>query len=187
MAERLDCERACGALETPGATGRETGKAISKVGVASWARAHKTCCVMRTITQDHRAQEQSGTRVSHHNTDHQLRIEWKHQAVEQTAALGKRPGVSTRSQTRRRAGSGTWSGAWKNSADRSGESNNERQTGSIGCDANQSISFTRCQVFQNRADIMFIVNELCQRMSDPAQHSLIKLKRQVWYLQRERQ
>ena len=40
---------------------------------------------------------------------------------------------------------------------------------------------------QYRADIPFIVNELCQRMSSPTQQSLAKLKRLVRYLKRERQ
>ena len=38
---------------------------------------------------------------------------------------------------------------------------------------------------QNRADITFIVNELCQRMSGPTQQSLAKLKRLVRYLKRK--
>ena len=40
---------------------------------------------------------------------------------------------------------------------------------------------------QDRADITFIVNELCQRMSNPTQQSLAKLKRLTRYLKRERQ
>ena len=40
---------------------------------------------------------------------------------------------------------------------------------------------------QDRADITFAVDELCQRMSDPSQHSLSKLKRLVRYLKGERQ
>ena len=40
---------------------------------------------------------------------------------------------------------------------------------------------------QDRADITFIVNELCQRMSNPTQQSLVKLKRLARYLKRERQ
>ena len=40
---------------------------------------------------------------------------------------------------------------------------------------------------QDRADITFIVNELCQKMSSPNQQSLAKLKRLARYLQRERQ
>ena len=40
---------------------------------------------------------------------------------------------------------------------------------------------------QDRADITFIVNELCQTMSNPTQQSLAKLKRLVRYLKRERQ
>ena len=40
---------------------------------------------------------------------------------------------------------------------------------------------------QDRADITFIVNELCQRMSNPTQQSLAKLKRLVRYLKLERQ
>ena len=39
---------------------------------------------------------------------------------------------------------------------------------------------------QDRADITFIVNELCQRMSNPTQQSLAKLKRLARYLKRER-
>ena len=36
----------------------------------------------------------------------------------------------------------------------------------------------RCLFFsQDRADITFIVNELCQKMSDPNQQSLTRLKR----------
>ena len=47
---------------------------------------------------------------------------------------------------------------------------------------------TRCWFFsQNRADIIFIVNELCQKMSSPNQRSLAKLKRLVRCSQRERQ
>ena len=38
---------------------------------------------------------------------------------------------------------------------------------------------------QDRADITFIVNELCQRMSNPTQQSLAKLKRLTRYLKRE--
>ena len=46
----------------------------------------------------------------------------------------------------------------------------------------------RCLFFsQDRADITFAVNELCQRMSDPSQHSFSKLKRLVRYLKGERQ
>ena len=45
----------------------------------------------------------------------------------------------------------------------------------------------RCLFSQYRADITFIVKELCQRMSSPTQQSLAKLKRFVRYLQRERQ
>ena len=46
----------------------------------------------------------------------------------------------------------------------------------------------RCLFFsQDRADMTFIVNELCQRMSSPTQQSLAKLKRFVRYLKRERQ
>ena len=40
---------------------------------------------------------------------------------------------------------------------------------------------------QDRADITFIVNELCQMMSNPTQQSLAKLKRLTRYLKRERQ
>ena len=40
---------------------------------------------------------------------------------------------------------------------------------------------------QDRADVTFIVNELCQRMSGPTQQSLAELKRLVRYLKRERQ
>ena len=40
---------------------------------------------------------------------------------------------------------------------------------------------------QDRADITFIVNELCQRMSSPNEQSLAKLKRLPRYLNRERQ
>ena len=40
---------------------------------------------------------------------------------------------------------------------------------------------------QDRADITFIVNELCQRMPNPTQQSLVKLKRLARYLKRERQ
>ena len=40
---------------------------------------------------------------------------------------------------------------------------------------------------QDRADITFIVNELCQTMSNPSQQSLAKLKRLTRYLKRERQ
>ena len=46
----------------------------------------------------------------------------------------------------------------------------------------------RCLFFsQERADITFIVNELCQKKSSPNQQSLAKLKRLARYLQRERQ
>ena len=46
----------------------------------------------------------------------------------------------------------------------------------------------RCLLLsQDRANITFIVNELCQRMSSPTQQSLAKLKRLVRYLKRERQ
>ena len=38
---------------------------------------------------------------------------------------------------------------------------------------------------QDRADITFAVNELCQRMSDPSQHSSTKLKRLVRFLKGE--
>ena len=40
---------------------------------------------------------------------------------------------------------------------------------------------------QDRADITFIVNDLCQTMSNPTQQSLAKLKRLTRYLKRERQ
>ena len=40
---------------------------------------------------------------------------------------------------------------------------------------------------QDRADVTFIVNELCQTMSNPTQQSLAKLKRLTRYLERERQ
>ena len=40
---------------------------------------------------------------------------------------------------------------------------------------------------QVRADIPFIINELCLKMSDPTHRSLAKLKRLVRYLKRERQ
>ena len=40
---------------------------------------------------------------------------------------------------------------------------------------------------QDRADITFIVNELCQTVSNPTQLSLAKLKRLTRYLKRERQ
>ena len=55
------------------------------------------------------------------------------------------------------------------------------------------ISNYRCHVArclflsQDTADITFAVNELCQRMSDPSQHSFTKLKRLVLYLKGERQ
>ena len=39
----------------------------------------------------------------------------------------------------------------------------------------------------DRADITFIVNALCQKMSSPTQQSLAKFKRLVRYLNRERQ
>ena len=46
----------------------------------------------------------------------------------------------------------------------------------------------RCLFFsQDRADMAFIVNELCQRMSNPTQQRFAKLKRLVTYLKRERQ
>ena len=40
---------------------------------------------------------------------------------------------------------------------------------------------------QDRADITFSVNELCQKMSDPTQHSFAKLKRLVRCFKGERQ
>ena len=40
---------------------------------------------------------------------------------------------------------------------------------------------------QDRGDITFAVNELCQTMSDPSQHTFSKLKRLVGYLKGERQ
>ena len=40
---------------------------------------------------------------------------------------------------------------------------------------------------QDRADITFFVNGLCQRMSSPTQQSLAKLKRLARYVKRERQ
>ena len=40
---------------------------------------------------------------------------------------------------------------------------------------------------QDRADNTFAVNELCQKMSDPTQHSFAKLKRLVRYLKGEKQ
>ena len=40
---------------------------------------------------------------------------------------------------------------------------------------------------QDRADITFIVNELCQKMSSPNQQTLAKLKRLASYLKRKRQ
>ena len=40
---------------------------------------------------------------------------------------------------------------------------------------------------QDRADMTFIVGELCQTMSNPTQQSLAKLKRLTRYLKRERQ
>ena len=46
----------------------------------------------------------------------------------------------------------------------------------------------RCLLLsQDRADITFAVNELCQKMSDPTQHSFATLKRLVRYLTGERQ
>ena len=44
-----------------------------------------------------------------------------------------------------------------------------------------------CFSVQDRADITFIVNELCQKMSSPNQQSLANLKRLVCILKRERQ
>ena len=47
---------------------------------------------------------------------------------------------------------------------------------------------TRClYLSQDRADMTFIVNELCQKMSSPNQQSLAKLKRLAMYLKSERQ
>ena len=47
---------------------------------------------------------------------------------------------------------------------------------------------TRCLFLsQDRADITFIVNDLCQKMSSPNQQSLAKLKRLARYLNRGRQ
>ena len=47
---------------------------------------------------------------------------------------------------------------------------------------------TGCQMFVPQPrPITFIVNELCQRMSNPTQQSLVKLKRLARYLKRERQ
>ena len=43
----------------------------------------------------------------------------------------------------------------------------------------------RC-LFLSQADRTFAVNELCQRMSDPSQHSFSTLKRLVRYLKAER-
>ena len=40
---------------------------------------------------------------------------------------------------------------------------------------------------QDRADVTFIVDELCQKMADPNQQSMAKLKRLVRCLKRERQ
>ena len=40
---------------------------------------------------------------------------------------------------------------------------------------------------QDRADITFIVNELCQKMSNPSQQSFTRLKRLARYLKHERQ
>ena len=40
---------------------------------------------------------------------------------------------------------------------------------------------------QDRADVTFLVNELCQNVSNPTQKSLAKLKRPVRYLKCERQ
>ena len=46
----------------------------------------------------------------------------------------------------------------------------------------------RCSFLsQDRADITVAVKEVCQRMSDPSQHSFSKLKRLVQFLKGERQ
>ena len=44
-----------------------------------------------------------------------------------------------------------------------------------------------CSSSQDKADITFAVNELCQKMSDPTQRSFAELKRLVRYLKGERQ
>ena len=52
----------------------------------------------------------------------------------------------------------------------------------------KQVQISRGQIFflsQDRADITFAVNELCQKMSDPPQHSFAKLKRLVRYLKGE--
>ena len=46
----------------------------------------------------------------------------------------------------------------------------------------------RCLLLsQDRADILFIANDLCQKMSNPDEQSMAKLQRFVRYLKREKQ
>ena len=54
--------------------------------------------------------------------------------------------------------------------------------------SNHRSQVARCLFLsQDRANMTFIVNELCQKMSNPDQQSTAKLKRLVWYLKCERQ
>ena len=103
--------------------------------------------------------------------------------LEQKVALGKeRTCLSARSQTCRRACEGPWTPASHDATEEEPEPLYPVQH------SKYRSQVARCLLIsQDRADITFIVNELCQRMSNPTQQSLAKLKRLVRYLKRERQ
>ena len=114
-----------------------------------------------------------------------------HQGAGSENTLGRdRDIVSTRSLTRGRSRRESGAREWEHSPNSNNCRCERRESSVVRLTANQQlqISCARCLFFsQDSADTTFVVNELCQRMSNPTQQSLVKLKRHARYLKRERQ
>ena len=148
--------------------------------------------------RDHRAdkeiggvREENDKCLSHQSEDRQLWITEKRQDVEQEVALGKRGIVYQYDPTHVDVlvkDLGLEHGNSVPPATPDVMEEEEPEPLSQVQHQQYRSQVARCLFLsQDRADIAFIVNELCQKMSSPNQQSLTKLKRLARFLKRERQ
>ena len=133
------------------------------------------------------AREENDKSLSHQSEDQQL---WIRSASRRYRRLhwGEATNIlSARSQTRRRAREGLGLEHGNSVQTPATPDVMEEEESEVQHQQYRS-QVVRCLFLsQDRADISFIVNELCQKMSSPNQRSLAQLKRLARYLKRERQ
>ena len=133
--------------------------------------------------------EQVCSGVSNQNKNQQSWVNRKHQSRKQKIALEKaRSGASARCQTCWRACERSWTRTWQLSADSSNTSSDGRGTGASGPHGIFQIPNRKLQnvwsSVSTRADMTFIVSELCQRMSIHTHERLVRdLKRETQWIQ----